>query len=633
MDLRHLRYFVAVAEAESVSRAATILHVAQPALSRQLKNLEDELGFELLARHAAGVTLTPAGQAFHAGGQRLLAQTGTAVERARRAATGLHGRLEIGVGRIPNSQELVQQAWTSIRTQLPDLAVHIREIEAGPPQWRQLETGELDLAVGVLPPSEVLDLAWEPLFEAPLECALLPQSHPLAERETLKPSDLGKLPLLWVTQETHPDLHAAIASAVRSLRVTAPLEDQYAGMHAVWIAVAAGRGWTLAPSLMTRLAPDGTAAVPLTGLHIQQTMAFIWRPSRSTAALQRVLQVLRAIRDHVEPPAALPDPVAAKGKRSPSTGGIPRGLELRHLRALVAVAQDRSVGRAAERLAISQPALSRQLRDLEREVGTALLERLPRGMRPTAAGESLAADAVQVLALLQGLVADAKRAHRLGRRRCELAAVETALSNPVVHEVLRVCAERYPDIQITAEELPAIPQVGALLEGKIDLGLAYLGASPAYEGRVARLRISEFRLDAALLHREHPLAARSVLRAEDLAEFPFLLVSRSSEPFFHDRVMSVLDRCGVRLGTILASDSLQTTRALAAQGKGWTLAVQRQRPRVGPGSALVTVPLQDVAVPWGLELLWRWDEASPTILAILETAGRIIRNWRESNRV
>lgn len=629
MDLRHLRYFVTVAEAQSVSRAATQLHVAQPALSRQLRDLEEELGFDLLARHASGVTLTPAGQALQAGSRRLLSQAGTAVERARRAATGLHGRVEIGVGRIPNSQELMHQAWTTIRAELPDLVVHVREIEAGPPQWRLLDSEELDLAIGVLPPSAAADFAWEPLFEAPLECALLPLSHPLAERESLKPADLAKLPLLWVTRDTHPDLHAAVTMAMPELGVSSSFVDDYAGMHAVWIAVAAGRGWTLAPRLMMRLAPDGTVAIPLQGLQIPQTMAFIWRSDRATAALQRVLQVLRSIRDHVDAPVK-ELPTSVEGGSA-----IPRGLELRHLRALVAVAEDRSVGRAAERLAITQPALSRQLRDLEREVGTALLERLPRGVRPTAAGESLAADAAQILALLDGLVADAKRAHRLGRRRCVLAAVETALSNPVVQEVLRVSAERHPDIQITVEEVAALPQVGALLDGKIDLGLAYLGAAPEYEGRVARLRISEYRFDAALLHREHPLATRSQLRARDLAELPFLLVSRTAEPFFHNRVMSEMERSGARLGTIIAADSMQTTRALASQGKGWTLAVRRQRPRAGQpggGGALVTVPLEDVSVPWGLELLWRWDEASPTILAILETAGRIIRGSRDTTR-
>lgn len=634
MDLRHLRYFVTVAEAQSVSRASGMLHVAQPALSRQLRDLEDELGFELLARHAAGVTLTPAGHSFSAGARRLLAQTARAVDQSRRAATGLHGRVEIGVGRIPNSQELMHQAWTTVRALLPDLVLHIREIEAGPPQWRQLDSGELDLTVGVLPPKQVTHLAWEPLFEAPLECALVPLSHSLAEREVLKADDLNTLPLLWVAPETHPDLHAEIAAATQALRVRAPMIDDYQGMHAVWIAVAAGRGWTLAPKLMMRLAPDGTTAIPLSGLHIPQTMAYIWRPDRLSAATQRVIEVLRALHDHTEPPAVFtttpPEPARKGGSGS---GEIPRGLELRHLRALVAVVQDQSVGRAAERLDITQPALSRQLRDLEREVGTALLERLPRGVRPTAAGDSLAADSAQILALLDGLVGDAKRAHRLGRRRCVLGAVETALSNPVVQEVLRVCAERYPDIQITVDEIAALPQVGSLLDGKIDLGLAYFGAAPEYEDRVARLRIAEYRFDAALLHRDNPLAGRASLRASDLAELPFLLVSRVAEPFFHDRVMSILEQNGVRLGTTLSSDSLQTTRALAAQGKGWTLAVQRQRPRTAGSSALVTVPLIDVSVPWGLDLLWRWDEASPTILAILETAGRIIRNWRDSNPV
>src|SRR5262245_52967110 len=99
MDLRHLRYFVAVGEERHVGRAAGRLYVAQPALSRQIKDLEDELDVILLDRNSRGVDLTPAGAALLAAARRVLEETTASVDRVRRAAAGLEGKLLIGASR------------------------------------------------------------------------------------------------------------------------------------------------------------------------------------------------------------------------------------------------------------------------------------------------------------------------------------------------------------------------------------------------------------------------------------------------------------------------------------------------------------------------------------------------------
>jgi DNA-binding transcriptional LysR family regulator len=96
MELRHLRYFVAVAETENVSRAALRLHVSQPALSRQIRDLEEEIGFLLLARTAKSVRLTAAGRTFLADARVVLQRVEEAVEAARAVATGQHGELHVG---------------------------------------------------------------------------------------------------------------------------------------------------------------------------------------------------------------------------------------------------------------------------------------------------------------------------------------------------------------------------------------------------------------------------------------------------------------------------------------------------------------------------------------------------------
>jgi DNA-binding transcriptional LysR family regulator len=96
MELRHLRYFIAVAEESSLGRAAHRLHISQPALSKQISDLEDELGLKLLTRNARGVELTEAGRAFLIGGRRVLVAAKEAAERAQEAAKGERGRLVIG---------------------------------------------------------------------------------------------------------------------------------------------------------------------------------------------------------------------------------------------------------------------------------------------------------------------------------------------------------------------------------------------------------------------------------------------------------------------------------------------------------------------------------------------------------
>lgn len=118
MELRHIRYFIAVAEELSLGRAAQRLHVSQPALSQQINDLESELGFRLFTRSPRGVELTAAGHAFLAGGRRIVASAKLAVEQAREAANGDRGRLKIGS--IPGAAvSLLPQALSRFRHQHP----------------------------------------------------------------------------------------------------------------------------------------------------------------------------------------------------------------------------------------------------------------------------------------------------------------------------------------------------------------------------------------------------------------------------------------------------------------------------------------------------------------------------------
>jgi DNA-binding transcriptional LysR family regulator len=131
MELRHIRYFIAVAEESSLARAAHRIHVSQPALSQQINDLESELGLELLTRNSRGVQLTEAGRAFLVGGRRARAAATLAAEQAQEAANGDRGRLVIGS--IPGAaSSIIPSALSRFREQHPLVEIALLLANSGP---------------------------------------------------------------------------------------------------------------------------------------------------------------------------------------------------------------------------------------------------------------------------------------------------------------------------------------------------------------------------------------------------------------------------------------------------------------------------------------------------------------------
>ena len=194
MELRHLRYFVAVAEAENVTRAATKLHVSQPALSRQIHDLEDEIGFPLLERSAKSVRLTEAGRTFLTGARAVLQRAEEAVAAARAKAGGMSGEIQVGyapsltVQILPQALRIFQAEFPGVRVMLHDLSTE--------EMLSQLHAGKLQLALMVQPTKKTLrGLRFEELARYPLQVAVAP-THPLAARKVLRWDELRDIPLV-----------------------------------------------------------------------------------------------------------------------------------------------------------------------------------------------------------------------------------------------------------------------------------------------------------------------------------------------------------------------------------------------------------------------------------------------------
>src|SRR2546430_12646434 len=142
VHLRYLRYVVAVGETRNLSRAAAQLHVAQPALSRQIRDLERELGVEFLERHPKGVTPTPAGEALIHGAPRILANTVIALERAEATAAGRRGRVVIGALRAFFALGLPSAVQEELRRDHPEIALVLQDLDQ-PELFEQLRLIEV----------------------------------------------------------------------------------------------------------------------------------------------------------------------------------------------------------------------------------------------------------------------------------------------------------------------------------------------------------------------------------------------------------------------------------------------------------------------------------------------------------
>ncbi|HEY9263468.1 MAG TPA: LysR family transcriptional regulator, partial [Mycobacterium sp.] len=187
MELRHLRYFRAVAEELHFGRAADRLHIAQPPLSQQIRHLERELRVTLLTRSTRSVELTPAGRAFYDRAVEILDAVDDAAEEARRISEGAQGRLVIGcVGSATYS--LLPQLVRALRKTLPNVDVSVRGEMMAPAQLAALQAGEIDLGL-LRPPVTDPDITVESIRRDRLLVAL-PAGHRYAERDELRIGDL-----------------------------------------------------------------------------------------------------------------------------------------------------------------------------------------------------------------------------------------------------------------------------------------------------------------------------------------------------------------------------------------------------------------------------------------------------------
>ena len=288
MELRHLRYFVAVAEAGSLSVAAEqSLHTSQPSLSRQIRDLENEVGAQLLMRSARGIELTPAGRAFLDHARLVLSQAETAAEAARRVAQPTRPRFVMG---FLTGHELtwMPEAFKILRDELPNIDVMISS-QFSPELANGLLKGTIDAAF-LRREQGFPKLGFRSLISEPL-VAILPSDHRLAALDAIRPGDLVGETFVTVSA-TAPVLRALIDDYLKrsGIRITPDHEVDHVIM--AMSVIESTRGVALLPAYAQNFLPPSVTSRPLAGKPPTIDLVLGYKKSNPSSILKFLLSSL-----------------------------------------------------------------------------------------------------------------------------------------------------------------------------------------------------------------------------------------------------------------------------------------------------------------------------------------------------
>jgi LysR family hca operon transcriptional activator len=262
MELRHLRYFVAVAEEGSLTVAAQKrLHTAQPSLSRQIHDLELELGVQLLVRGPRGVELTAAGRVFLDHARVALLQVEAAGEAARRAAQPARASFTIGF-LTGYEMDWLPAVMGILRAELPSTEVVIHSQDS-PDLAAGLIRGKIDLAF-LRPEKHAPGLKFRPLRKDPL-IVLMPHDHALAARNSIRPQDIAGETFIGVSPIRAPTLWAAINDYIKRVGIAVKPDHQAENLAMAISLVASTRGICLLPLYAQNLLPETVVSRPIQG--------------------------------------------------------------------------------------------------------------------------------------------------------------------------------------------------------------------------------------------------------------------------------------------------------------------------------------------------------------------------------
>ncbi|HTV61578.1 MAG TPA: LysR substrate-binding domain-containing protein [Verrucomicrobiae bacterium] len=291
MELRHLRYFIAAAEQENVSRAALKLHVSQPGVSRQIHDLEDELGFQLFERSAKSLKLTRAGKVFLTEARAVLQRADDAVKNAGAVAAQIGGELHVGyapsltVKILPQALRVFQEKYPKVRVALHDLSTE--EMLAG------LREGKLQVALTAPPKAKFPhNLDFKLLARYTMSIAVAPK-HPLAGLKSITLAQLADQPLVGYSRDEYPDYHAHLERIFEPVGRLPRVVEEHDGVASIIAAVESGRGFALVPDSFACMVGPRLTIIPLNPKGETISVGAIWKKDFSTPLVEKFVTAAR----------------------------------------------------------------------------------------------------------------------------------------------------------------------------------------------------------------------------------------------------------------------------------------------------------------------------------------------------
>jgi len=278
MELRHFRYVVALADTLHFGRAAERLHISQPPLSQQIRQLEDELGVRLFDRTQRRVQLTAAGELFVQEARLVLTQVDHAGKVGERMRQGEEGQLFIGVAGPADADYFVEIMRTFAKRH-PHVRVIIRNMSTAE-QVRAIQEKRLHAGF-VTPPVDHPDLVFETVLHEPIVLAV-PRGHALAARQRVPLTALAGESLILFSRAMGPGFFDAIASACRSAGFSLRVRHEVDNLHSAYGLVAAGLGVSFVPAALQGEPPKGVVLRPLSPAlpHVDCELALAYRRER-----------------------------------------------------------------------------------------------------------------------------------------------------------------------------------------------------------------------------------------------------------------------------------------------------------------------------------------------------------------
>ncbi|MBL9128929.1 MAG: LysR family transcriptional regulator [Verrucomicrobiales bacterium] len=295
MELRHLRYFVAVAEEENVTRAAARLHVSQPPLTRQIHDLEEELGVALFERNGKSIRLTEAGRVFLREARASLQRVEEAVAAVRVAAREQHGELRLGYAPSP-SVEILPLLLSAFQRQCPNVRVTLHD-HSSPEMLAGLREGQLHAALMMQPSRPAAQgVTFAPLRTYPVGI-LVPPTHPLARRRAVTVDDAFTEPLVVFSRKEYPDYHEFVARVAGKRLKHLRFAEECDSGPSLMAAIASGKGIAISASVVASAAGARLQFVPLTPAPPPAVVGLACRRVAPLSPSQSLLEVAKTLAD------------------------------------------------------------------------------------------------------------------------------------------------------------------------------------------------------------------------------------------------------------------------------------------------------------------------------------------------